>query len=193
LKKIEAVVKRRAFPTLRDQLALVGTYIVDKRNLEDSKIFDPSSGSKAGSTGISATPLAKIEMVIPDKDARNVLEIISRHSGLSAHQGGRIFISEMEEVVDIATLEGQTDFEESDDKKAGPKNSVKRSRLVPLQKMTLNKLSSIYEQNRDVLESDYRVKSFSDFVNFCVMKYVPTLEKQLKNPTIVYEDNFNGF
>jgi len=132
-------------------------------------------------------------MVIPDKDARQVLEIISRHSGLSAHRGGRIFVSEMEEVVDIATLEGQTDFEEGDDKKAGPKSAVKRSRLVPLQKRTLSKLSLIYEQNRDVLESDYRARSFSDFVNFCVMKYVPTLERQLKNPTIVYENNLNDF
>ena len=38
-----------------------------------------------------------------------------------------------------------------------------------------------------------RIKSFSDFVNYCIMKSLPTLEKQLKNPTIIYENNFGGF
>ena len=193
MKKIEAVVKRRNFPTLRDSLSLVGTYIVDKRNLEDNKIFDHSSGSKAGSTGISATPLAKIEMVIPDKDARKVLEIISKHSGLSSNQGGRIFISEMEEVVDIATLQGQTDLEFEEEQEVELKPVTKRSRLVPLQKRTLHKLEKIYNENQEILGSDYRVRSFSDFVNYCIMKHIPTLEKQLKNPTIIYENNFNNF
>lgn len=187
MKKIEAIVKRRSFPTLRDRLGPLCIYIIDKQNLNDSKILAPFSGSKAGSTGITATPLAKISIVIPNKDARKVLDVISKYSGLTADQGGRIFISEMEEVLNVATLEGQHDLEDSDEK-IDLKSTVKRSRLVPLQKRTLKKLSKIYEEHSEILEYDYRVRSFSDFVNYCVMKYIPTLERQLKNPTIMYEN-----
>jgi len=42
--------------------------------------------------------LAKIEIVVSDKDARKVVEIISKNSGLSSNHGGKIFVSEMEEV-----------------------------------------------------------------------------------------------
>jgi nitrogen regulatory protein P-II 1 len=74
-----------------------------------------------------------------------------------------------------------------------PKPLPKRSRFVPLQKFTLQKLQVLYGEHQETLRSDYRIKSFSDFVNYCIMKYVPALEKQLKNPTIVYENNLGGY
>ena len=54
----------------------------------------------------------------------------------------------------------------------------------------------VYEQ--DVLTQlssfqDIKEVNFSDFVNYCIMKSLPSLEKQLKNPTIVYENNFEDF
>ena len=192
MKKIEAVIKRKNFPTIKSHLHLVGTYIIDKRNLEDSNIYDESKGSRVGSTGLKSIPLAKIEMVVPDKDARKVVEMISKNSGLTASHGGKIFVSEMEEVVDMETNDATQDLELVLD----DTHSVqlpKRSRLVPLQKFTLHKLQVIYEENKETLRTDYRIKSFSDFVNHCIMKYLPTLEKQLKNPTIVYENNFGDF
>ncbi|EIJ64960.1 hypothetical protein BD31_I2069 [Candidatus Nitrosopumilus salaria BD31] len=73
------------------------------------------------------------------------------------------------------------------------KHLPKRSRLIPLQKFTLQKLQILYEENKEKLRDDYRIKSFSDFVNYCIMKSIPTLEKQLKNPTVVYENNFGDF
>ena len=69
-----------------------------------------------------------------------------------------------------------------------PKFVTKRNRLVPLQKRTLYKLEQYYDEHSEILESDYRIRSFSDFVNYCILKYLPTLDKQLKNPTILYED-----
>ena len=99
----------------------------------------------------------------------------------------------MEEVVDMGTLDGNQDLEISSEEKLESKQLPKRSRFVRLQKLTLHKLQVIYEENKDTLRSDYRIKSFSDFVNYCIMKSIPTLEKQLKNPTIVYENNFGDF
>lgn len=190
MKKIEAVIKRKNFPTIKTDLNALGTYIVDKRNLDDSQIYDESQGSRVGSTGLKSIPLAKIEMVVSDKDARKVVELISKNSGLSSNHGGKIFVSEMEEVVDMETLDGQQDLEISFEEKIKSKQLPKRSRFVPLQKFTLNKLQVVYEENKETLRDDYRIKSFSDFVNNCIMKSLPTIEKQLKNPTIIYENNF---
>ncbi|KFM21059.1 nitrogen regulatory protein P-II, partial [Marine Group I thaumarchaeote SCGC AAA799-B03] len=133
------------------------------------------------------------EMVVPDKDARRVVDMISKNSGLTANHGGKIFVSEMDEVVDMETNDATQDLELVLDEKPKPITLPKRSRFVPLQKFTLHKLQVIYEENKDTLRTDYRIKSFSDFVNHCIMKYLPTLEKQLKNPTIVYENNFGDF
>ena len=193
MKKIEAIIKRKNFSTIKTNLNVVGTYIIDKRNLDDSNIYDESQGSRVGSTSLKSIPLAKIEMVVLDKDARKVVELISKNSGLSAKHGGKIFVSEMEEVVDMETLDGQQDLEMSSDKKLESKPLPKRSRFVPLQKFTLHKLQVTYEENKESLRNDYRIKSFSDFVNYCIMKSIPILEKQLKNPTIVYENNFGDF
>ncbi|MFB5625423.1 MAG: P-II family nitrogen regulator [Nitrosopumilus sp.] len=193
MKKIEAVIKRKNFPTIKTNLTVLGSYIIDKRNLEDSHIYDESQGSRVGSTGLKSVPLAKIEMVVADKDARKVVEMISKNSGLSSNHGGKIFVSEMEEVVDMETLDGNQDLEMNDLKDKVESKLPKRSRFVPLQKFTLHKLQVIYEKNKETLRSDYRIKSFSDFVNYCIMKSLPSLEKQLKNPTIVYENNFGDF
>ena len=193
MKKIEAIVRRKNFPIIKTQLNAVGTFIIDKRNLDDSNIYDESKGSRAGSTGLKSVPLAKIEMVVSDVDARKIVEMISKNSGLSSDHGGKIFVSEMDEVVDMETLDGQQDLEMSSKGKSESKPLPKRSRLVPLQKFTLHKLQVLYEENKETLRTDYRIKSFSDFVNYCIMKSVPTLEKQLKNPTIVYENNFGGY
>ena len=193
MKKIEAVIKRKNFPTIKTSLNMVGTYIIDKRNLDDSNIYDESQGSRVGATGLKSVPLAKIEMVVSDKDARKVVEMISKNSGLSSNHGGKIFVSEMEEVVDMETLDGKQDLEFITETKSKSQQLPKRSRFVPLQKFTLNKLQIIYEDNKETLRNDYRIKSFSDFVNYCIMKSLSTIEKQLKNPTIIYENNFGDF
>lgn len=192
MKKIEAIIKRSTYPDIINELSSMGYSIVDRRNLEDNKIFDKQSSSKVGSTGIKSIPLSKIELVVSEKDARQVINLISKKSGFAANQGGKIFISEMEEVVDMKTLDAQQDLE-FEEIISPPKPIIKRSRLVPLQKFTLIKLEKIYENNKEKLQMDYRIKSFSDFVNHCIMGYLPTIEKQLKHTTIIYGNNFNEF
>jgi nitrogen regulatory protein P-II 1 len=112
---------------------------------------------------------------------------------LSSDHGGKIFVSEMAEVVDMNTLDGQHDLEIFSEEKLKSKQLPKRSRFVPLQKFTLYKLQVTYEENKKTLQTDYRIKSFSDFVNYCIMKSLPALEKQLKSPVTVYENNFSNF
>ena len=77
MKKIEAIIKRKTFTTIKTNLNVLGTYVIDKRNLDDSDIYDEAKGSRIGSTGLKSIPLAKIEIVVSDKDARKVVEMIS--------------------------------------------------------------------------------------------------------------------
>ncbi len=193
MKKIEAIIKRKTFTTIKTNLSVLGTYVIDKRNLDDSDIYDEVKGSRIGSTGLKSIPLAKIEIVVSDKDARKVVEMISKNSGLSSEHGGKIFVSEMEEVVDMETLDAKQDLEMYAAEKIKSKPLPTRSRFVPLQKFTLHKLQIVYEENKEKLRDDYRIKSFSDFVNYCIVKSLPALEKQLKNPTVVYENTFGDF
>ena len=193
MKKIEAIINRKNYPIIRSKLDELGIEIIDKRNLEDSKFITKSTGSRAGGTGVRSTMLAKIELAMQDKNARAVLEMISANSGLPPSMPSKIFVFDMNEMVDGSTLEGQSDMEvdEEDISRLSPSQRfpTKRNRLIPLQKRTLSKLEAIYDANSETLESDYRIRSFTDFVNYCIMKHLPTMEKQLKNSTILYEDS----
>ncbi|MEM2924058.1 MAG: P-II family nitrogen regulator [Candidatus Nitrosocaldus sp.] len=61
---------------------------------------------------------------------------------------------------------------------------AKRSRLVPLQKYTLMRVLKFYNTNKDTLRSEYRIKSFSDFVNFCILGYLPVIESEIRQQSI---------
>ena len=118
MKKIEAIIKRRNFPIIKTHLTAIGTYIIDKRNLDDSNVYDKLKGpQRVGVNDLKSIPLAKIEVVVSDKDARKIVEMISKNSGLSSNHVGKIFVSEMEEVVDMETLDGQQDLEIHDEEK----------------------------------------------------------------------------
>ena len=190
MKKIEAIINRKNYPTIREKLDALGIDIIDKRNLEDSRFVSQSKGSRVGGSAVRSTMLAKIELAMSDKVAREVVDIISANSGLPKTIPSKIFVFEMQETIDVNTLKGESEIESQEEEEVPvtPRFVTKRNRLVPLQKRTLYKLEQYYDKHSDVLESDYRIRSFSDFVNYCIMKYLPTLGKQLKNQTILYED-----
>lgn len=194
MKKIEAIINRKNYPAIREKLDALGIDIIDKRNLEDSRFTSQSKGSRVGGSVVRSTMLAKIELAMSDKVAREVVDIISENSGLPKSIKSKIFVFEMQETIDLNTLKGESEVEsevESENEiPVTPKFITKRNRLVPLQKRTLYNLEQYYDKHHEVLASDYRIRSFSDFVNYCIMKYLPTLDKQLKNQTIVYEDIF---
>ncbi len=189
MKKIEAIINRKNYPTIREKLDALGIDIIDKRNLEDSRFVSQSKGSRVGGSAVRSTMLAKIELAMSDKVAREVVDIISSNSGLPKSIPSKIFVFEMQETIDVNTLKGESEMESAEEESpVAPRFVTKRNRLVPLQKRTLYKLEQYYDKHSEVLESDYRIRSFSDFVNYCIMKYLPTLDKQLKNQTILYED-----
>ncbi len=189
MKKIEAIINRKNYPTIREKLDALGIDIIDKRNLEDSRFVSQSKGSRVGGSVVRSTMLAKIELAMSDKVAREVVDIISSNSGLPKSIPSKIFVFEMQETIDVNTLKGESEMESAEEESpVAPRFVTKRNRLVPLQKRTLYKLEQYYDKHSEVLESDYRIRSFSDFVNYCIMKYLPTLDKQLKNQTILYED-----
>jgi nitrogen regulatory protein P-II 1 len=193
MKKIEAIIKRSSYTQIAEKLNTLGYPIIDKRNIEDNPIFNKKQGSKKGDTADQKTiPLSKIELVVTEKDARKVIDLISKKSGFTSSKVGKIFVSEMEEVLEIDTLESTQDLE-LEEIKIPEKPKIKRSRLVPLQKYTLLRLQTVYDENYETLASDHRIKSFSDFVNYCIMGYLPSIEKQLKHPTVVYENSFKEF
>ena len=191
MKKIEAIIKRANYPTLATALEKFGYSIIDKRNLEDNKITKTKKGSQAGFTSLMAVPLSKIEMVVSDKDATKIIKLISKKSGLASNPAGKVFISEMSEVVDMNTLQGETDLEDGSISLQKP--TIKRNRLVPLQKHTMIKLERIYDNNAELLESNYGITTFAGFVNYCITKFIPTVENQLKHPNIIYESELERF
>ena len=190
MKKIEAIINRKNYPSIREKLDALGIDIIDKRNLEDSRFVSQSKGSRVGGSAVRSTMLAKIELAMSDKVAREVVDIISSNSGLPKSIPSKIFVFEMQETIDVNTLKGESEMESAEEEESpvAPRFVTKRNRLVPLQKRTLYKLEQYYDKHSEILESDYRIRSFSDFVNYCIMKYLPTLDKQLKNQTILYED-----
>ena len=192
MKKIEAVINRKNYPTIREKLDTLCIDIIDKRNLEDSKFVTQSKGSRVGGSAVRSTMLAKIELAMSDKQAREVVDIISKNSGLPKSVPSKIFVFEMQESIELNSLQGESETESHGETEeqfsVAPKFVTKRNRLVPLQKRTLYQLEQYYDKHSEVLASDYRIRSFSDFVNYCIMKYLPTLDKQLKNQKILYED-----
>jgi nitrogen regulatory protein P-II 1 len=182
MKKIEAIIRSQNFTDLKNHISKIGSYLIAKHEISNNDIFDKQHGSRIGSTSLKSIPLIKIELVVPDADAKKVIKIISESSGIKPSDGGKIFVSEMTEIVDMQTLEGEKELE------AIP---AKRSRLVPLQKYTLTKVEEFYEQNKAILLENYKIKSFSDFVNFCILEYLPMLQQRTKKT--VYDLNSVGF
>jgi nitrogen regulatory protein P-II 1 len=204
MKKIEAIVKTEILPDLRLELEKFEIYGISTHNISSMSIT--SRNGAVGRGGGVGEFLTKIELIVSDRDAKKVIEAISNASGGKGKEHAKIFISSFEEIVDVSHMQSIKDLEnpkeeeygndtyferregltlelqESDD--SNTEEQGKRSRLVPLQKYTLMRVLKFYNANKDTLKSEYRIKSFSDFVNFCILGYLPIIESELKQQTI---------
>ncbi len=204
MKKIEAIVKTEILPDLRLELEKFEIYGISTHNISSMSITSRSGA--VGRGGGVGEFLTKIELIVSDRDAEKVIEAISNASGGKGKEHAKIFISSLEEIVDVSHMQSIKDLEnpkeeeygndtyferregltlelqESDD--SNTEEQGKRSRLVPLQKYTLMRVLKFYNANKDTLKSEYRIKSFSDFVNFCILGYLPIIESELKQQTI---------
>jgi nitrogen regulatory protein P-II 1 len=204
MKKIEAIVKTEILPDLRLELEKFEIYGMSTHNISSMSIT--SRNGAVGRGGGVGEFLTKIELIVSDRDAKKVIEAISNASGGKGKEHAKIFISSLEEIIDVSHMQSIKDLEnpkeeeygnntyferregltlelqESDD--SNTEEQGKRSRLVPLQKYTLMRVLKFYNANKDTLKSEYRIKSFSDFVNFCILGYLPIIESELKQQTI---------
>ena len=105
--------------------------------------------------------LAKIELAMSDKVAREVIDIISKNSGLPKSIKSKIFVFEMQETIDVNTLKGESEVEPEEEIPVAPKFVTKRNRLIPLQKRTLYNLEQYYDKHHEVqcaMNEIYNVK-----------------------------------
>lgn len=209
MKKIEAIVKTETVPEIKAQLEKFEIYSLTMQNLTSLNIV--AKNGAVGRGGGIGEFLTKIELIVNDRDAKKVIDIITNICAKDK-SNARIFVADLEEIVDISKTEVKdlkdcedlnsfakvqkvqytdlndlnSNYNDDDNRiiKEDYTNQAKRSRLVPLQKYTLMKVLRFYEMNKETLRAEYRIKSFSDFINFCVLRYLPLMESEIRHKTI---------
>lgn len=211
MKRIEAIVRTEIMPDLKIQLERFEIYGLSMHNITSPNIT--SRNGAVGRGGGLGEFLTKVELIVNDRDAKRVIDTISAVSG-KHREYTKIFVSSLEEIVDVSHMHVIKDLEDvngDDDRTPRQESNVdeehgnynnedstdsmgtssgeyeeqeKRSRLVPLQKYTLMRVLKFYNANKDMLRSEYRIKSFSDFVNFCILGYLPIIESEIKQQSI---------
>ncbi len=217
MKRIEAIVRTEIVPDLKIQLEKFEIYGLSMHNITSPHIT--SRNGAVGRGGGIGEFLTKIELIVSDRDAKRVIDAISTASG-RYKEHTKIFVSTLEEIVDVSHMHSIKDLEDVRDVSISYKhdsgsgsgtitdvddgsneerdstdlrmdiNSAeyeeqgKKSRLVPLQKYTLMRVLKFYNTNKDTLRSEYRIKSFSDFVNFCILGYLPIIESEIRQQSI---------
>lgn len=166
MKRIEAVIKTEAFPEIRSALENMNVYSLSKHDISGGSIIGRDVHSRKGLF------LSKIELIVGDKDANKVINIIAKF----ADKNGKIFVSDLNEIIDARTFESKKELESGGEVKM----PSKRSRLVPLQKYTMLRAEKFYDAYKDVLRAEYRIRSYSDFINFCIVSYLSILEDEIK-------------
>lgn len=201
MKRIEAIVKTEVIPDLKLKLERFEIYGMSINNISSMSIS--SRNGAVGRGGGVGEFLTKIELIVSDRDAKGVIETISSIAKEKGKEHAKIFISSLEEIVDVSHMQAIKDLESTKEEEDGSdyfdrreelspildteysnEEQGKRSRLVPLQKYTLMRVLKFYNANKDTLKSEYRIKSFSDFVNFCILGYLPIIESELKQQSI---------
>ncbi len=193
MKRIEAIIRTDIVPDLKLRLEKFEIYGLSISSITSAHIS--SRNGAVGRGGGIGEFLSKLELIVSDRDAKKVIDVINSTAREKGKEYAKIFVSTLEEIVDeshsIKDLEDVTDYNDRPDISISADESAddneqeeKRSRLVPLQKYTLMRVSKFYSINKDTLKSEYRIKSFSDFVNFCILGYLPIIESELKQQTI---------
>jgi nitrogen regulatory protein P-II 1 len=106
MKKIEAIIKPDMFSYVKVALAKAGytsltAYEVKGRG-KQSGIIETVSGKTIRA---DILPKIKIEIVVEDKDVKDVADIIIKTAGTGTIGDGKIFVSTVDEVIRIRTRE----------------------------------------------------------------------------------------
>ena len=106
MKKVEAIVKPFKLEEIKDALAGVG---VEGMTVTEVKGFGRQKGHTEIYRGSEYTvdflPKLKIEIVVDDSDAENVVEAIVKAAKTGKIGDGKVFVSPVEEAIRIRTEE----------------------------------------------------------------------------------------
>ena len=110
MKKIEAVIKPDMFSYVKIALAKAGypsltAYDVKGRG-KQSGIIETVSGKTIRA---DILPKTKIEMIVEDKEVKEVIDIIIKTAGTGTIGDGKIFVSTIEDAIRIRTNERGSD------------------------------------------------------------------------------------
>ncbi len=110
MKKIEAVIRHFKLEEVKDALTAVG---IQGMTVSEVRGFGRQKGHKEQYRGAEYTvdflPKAKIEIVVADDQTSQVIETIVKSARTGQIGDGKIFVTEMEEMVRIRTGESGAD------------------------------------------------------------------------------------
>ncbi len=106
MKKIEAVVRHFKLEEVKDALTKIG---VNGMTVSEVRGFGRQKGHKEQYRGAEYTvdflPKAKMEVVVSDEQAREVIDVIIRTARTGQIGDGKIFVTDLQDVVRIRTGE----------------------------------------------------------------------------------------
>ncbi len=110
MKRIEAVIRHFKLEEVKDALTAVG---IQGMTVSEVRGFGRQKGHKEQYRGAEYTvdflPKAKIEVVVSDEQEKQVIETIVKSARTGQIGDGKIFVTDMEEMVRIRTGESGAD------------------------------------------------------------------------------------
>ena len=106
MKKIEAIVRREAFPDIDGalkQAGISGLTFFDAEGRGKTKGREMISGRGARTYQTDYVDRTKLEIIVREPDAKKVIEIILAHAKTGESGDGKIFVSNVEEGYDITS------------------------------------------------------------------------------------------
>ncbi len=106
MKKIEAIIRHFKLEEVKDALTEIG---IQGMTVSEVRGFGRQRGHKEQYRGAEYTvdflPKAKMEVVVPDEDAKNVIDTLLRTARTGKIGDGKIFVTSIDEMVRIRTGE----------------------------------------------------------------------------------------
>lgn len=110
MKKIEAIIRHFKLEEVKDALTAVG---IQGMTVSETRGFGRQKGHKEHYRGAEYTvdflPKAKVEVVVADDQVQSVIDSIIKTARTGEIGDGKIFVTEMEEMVRIRTGESGGD------------------------------------------------------------------------------------
>ncbi|MCS3924115.1 P-II family nitrogen regulator [Methanosalsum natronophilum] len=104
MKKIEAIIRNKMFPNVKDALESIGISSMTVAHVEGRGKQKGVVQQWRGRTySVDLIPKIKIEMVVPDKDVEKLVEVIKTSAATGTIGDGKIFVSPVESAIRIRT------------------------------------------------------------------------------------------